>query len=186
MSFHFEPLAIPDVIRITPARHGDHRGFFSETYRASAFEDAGIRDVFLQDNHAHSARGVLRGLHYQAPPKAQAKLVRVVHGEVFDVVVDFPAGSSTFGQWAGGALSGEDGVILYIPEGFAHGYVCVSERADLVYKVSNEFDATLDGGIAWDDPVIGIPWPVENPTLSERDLSLPGLDSVTSPFQFRQ
>ena len=186
MSFHFEPLAIPDVIRVTPDRHGDHRGFFSETYRASAFEDAGIRDVFLQDNHARSTRGVLRGLHYQASPQAQAKLVRVVHGEVFDVAVDLRVGSPTFGQWAGGAISGEDGVILYIPEGFAHGYVCVSERADLVYKVSNEFDAALDGGIAWDDPAIGIPWPVENPTLSERDLSLPRLDSVTSPFQFRQ
>ena len=186
MSFQFEPLAIPDVIRITPARHGDHRGFFWETYRSSAFEKAGIRNVFHQDNHARSTRGVLRGLHYQAPPRAQAKLVRVVHGDVFDVAVDLRVGSPTFGQWAGGALSGEDGVILYIPEGFAHGYVCVSERTDLVYKVSNEFDAGLDGGIAWDDPVIGIPWPVENPTLSERDLSLPSLDSVTSPFQFRQ
>ncbi len=186
MPFHFEPLEIPDVIRITPDRRGDPRGFFSETYRASAFEDAGIRDVFLQDSHARSTRGVLRGLHYQAPPQAQAKLVRVVHGEVFDVVVDFRAGSPTFGQWAGGALSEEDGVILYIPEGFAHGYVCLSERADLVYKVSNEFDAALDGGIAWDDPAIAIPWPVENPTLSERDLSLPGLESTTSPFRSAQ
>ena len=186
MSFQFEPLAIPGVIRITPARHSDDRGLFSEIYRASAFEAAGIRDTFLQDNHAHSVRGVLRGLHYQAPPKAQAKLVRVIHGEVFDVVVDFRVGSPTFGQWVGGALSEEDGVILYIPEGFAHGYVCLSERADLVYKVSNEFDAALDRGIAWDDPAIAIPWPVENPTLSERDLSLPGLESTTSPFRSAQ
>jgi len=186
MSFNFEPLLIPDVIRITPARHGDHRGFFSETYRASAFEDAGIRDVFLQDNHARSTRGVLRGLHYQAPPRPQAKLVRVVQGEVFDVAVDLRVGSPTFGQWAGGTLSGEDADILYIPEGFAHGYVCLSEQADLVYKVSNEFDAALDGGVVWDDPVIGIPWPLENPTLSERDLSLPGLESATSPFQYGQ
>jgi dTDP-4-dehydrorhamnose 3,5-epimerase len=186
MSFRFEPLSIPDVIRITPARHGDFRGFFSETYRASAFQDAGIQDVFYQDNHARSSRGVLRGLHYQAPPKAQAKLVRVVRGEVFDVAVDFRVGSPTFGQWAGGVLSGEDGVILYVPEGFAHGYVCLSESADLVYKVSNEFDPALDRGIAWDDPAIGIPWPVENPALSERDLSLPGLESATSPFQYEQ
>ena len=186
MPFRFEPLSIPDVIRITPARHGDHRGFFSETYRASAFEDAGIRDVFLQDNHARSTRGVLRGLHYQAPPRAQAKLVRVVQGDVFDVAVDLRVDSPTFGQWAGRALSGEDGVILYIPEGFAHGYVCLSDQADLVYKVSNEFDASLDRGIAWDDPLIGIQWPVENPTLSERDLSLPGLDAATSPFQSKQ
>ncbi len=186
MFFHFEPLSIPDVIRITPARHDDDRGFFSETYRVSAFEDAGIRDVFLQDSHARSTRGVLRGLHYQAPPQAQAKLVRVVHGEVFDVAVDIRVGSPTFGHWAGGALSGEDGVILYIPEGFAHGYVCLSERADLVYKVSNEFDAELDRGIAWDDPVIGIPWPVENPTLSVRDRSLPGSESATGAFQYGQ
>ena len=186
MSFHFEPLVIPDVIRITPARQTDHRGFFSETYRAAAFEEAGIHDVFVQDNHARSARGVLRGLHYQAPPQAQAKLVRVVHGEIFDVAVDFRVGSPTFGLWAGGALSGDDGVILYIPKGFAHGYLCLSEHADLVYKVSNEFDAALDGGIAWDDKVIGIPWPLENPTLSERDLSLPGLDSASSPFQYAQ
>jgi dTDP-4-dehydrorhamnose 3,5-epimerase len=182
MSFNFEPLLIPDVIRITPARHSDHRGFFSETYRASAFEDAGIRDIFLQDNHARSTRGVL----HQAPPRPQAKLVRVVQGEVFGVAVDPPVGSPTFGQWAGGTLSEEDGVILYIPEGFAHGYVCLSEQADLVYKVSNEFDAALDGGVVWDDPVIGIPWPLENPTLSERDLSLPGLESETSPFQYGQ
>ncbi len=186
MSFHFEPLAIPDVVRVTPDRHGDHRGFFSETYRASAFADAGIHDVFRQDNHARSAQGVLRGLHYQAPPRAQAKLVRVVQGEVFDVAVDFRVGSPTFGQWAGSTLSADDGVILYVPEGFAHGYVCLSERADLVYKVSNEFDAALDGGIVWDDPVIGIPWPVEEPTLSARDLSLPGLDSMTSPFRYEQ
>lgn len=186
MSFHFEPLAIPDVIRITPARHGDHRGFFSETYRASAFEEAGVRGVFLQDNHARSTRGVLRGLHYQAPPRAQAKLVRVIHGDVFDVAVDIRVGSPTFGQWAGEVLSGEDGVILYIPEGFAHGYVCLSDHADLVYKVTNEFDAALDRGIAWDDPVVGILWPMDNPTLSERDLSLPGLDSVISPFQYGQ
>ena len=176
--------AIEAVKLIVPKKHGDGRGFFSETYRASAFEDAGIRDVFLQDNHARSTRGVLRGLHYQAPPRAQAKLVRVIHGEVFDVAVDFRAGSPTFGQWAGGVLSGEDGVILYIPVGFAHGYVCVSESADLVYKVSNEFDAALDGGIAWDDPVIGIPWPVESPILSGKDLSLPRLDAVVSPFGY--
>lgn len=186
MSFRFEPLAIPDVLRITPDRYGDHRGFFTETYRASVFEEAGIRDVFLQDNHARSAYGVQRGLHYQAPPRAQAKLVRVVYGEVFDVAVDIRVGSPTFGEWAGGTLSGEDGVLLYIPEGFAHGYVCLSERADLVYKVSSEFDPTLDAGIAWDDPAIGIPWPVENPSLSEKDLSLPRLESVVSPFRYGQ
>ena len=186
MSFHFEPLTIPDVIRVTPVQHGDQRVFFSETYRASAFEDAGIRDVFKQDNHARSTRGVLRGLHYQAPPSAQAKLVRVVQGEVFDVAVDLRVGSPTFGQWAGGVLSGEDGVILYIPEGFAHGYLCLSESADLVYKVSNEFDASLDRGIAWDDPMIGIPWPVESPALSARDLSLLSLEAASSPFRYEQ
>ena len=186
MSFQFEPLEIPDVIRIIPDRHRDHRGFFSETYRASAFEEAGIRDVFLQDNHARSVRGVLRGLHYQAPPRAQAKLVRVVQGEVFDVAVDFRLGSPTFGQWTGGPLSGDDGVLLYIPEGFAHGYVCLSDRADLVYKVTSEYDASLEGGIAWNDPGIAIPWPVKNPELSPRDRVLPHLESVSSPFEYRR
>ena len=183
MSFHFEHLDIPEVIRITPTRHGDRRGFFSETYRASAFQRAGIREVFLQDNHARSSKGVLRGLHYQAPPRAQAKLVRVIQGEVFDVAVDLRVGSPTFGHWVGGTLSGEDGAMLYIPEGFAHGYQCLSRNSELVYKVSNEFDAQLDGGIAWDDDTVGIPWPLEGPSLSERDRALPSLAQSASPIK---
>ena len=184
MPFNFDRLDIPEVIRITPTRHGDRRGFFSETYRASTFERAGIRDVFLQDNHARSSKGVLRGLHYQAPPRAQAKLVRVIQGEVFDVAVDLRVGSPTFGHWVGGVLSSEDGAILYIPEGFAHGYQCLSENSELVYKVSCEFDARLDGGIAWNDDTVGIPWPLEDPTLSERDRALPSLARSASPFTY--
>jgi len=184
MSFHFDHLDIPEVIRVTPTRHGDGRGFFSETYRASVFEGAGIRDVFLQDNHARSSRGVLRGLHYQAPLRAQAKLVRVIQGEVFDVAVDLRVGSPTFGRWVGGVLSGDDGATLYIPEGFAHGYQCLSEHSELVYKVSSEFDAGLDGGIAWDDETAGIPWPLANPSLSARDRSLPSLAESNSPFTY--
>ena len=184
MTFRFERLEIPDVIRITPARYEDQRGFFSETYRASAFEEGGVPDIFVQDNHARSTRGVLRGLHFQAPPRAQAKLVCVVHGEVFDVAVDLRVGSPTFGGWVGGVLSGEEGEILYIPRGFAHGYLCLSEAANLVYKVSAEFDADLDGGIAWDDPSVGIPWPLNDPVLSERDRTLPLLQDGVSPFRY--
>ena len=184
MSFHFDHLHIPEVIRITPTRHRDHRGFFSETYRVSAFQGAGIHDVFLQDNHAYSSRGVLRGLHYQVPPRAQAKLIRVTQGEVFDVAVDLRTGSPTFGCWAGGVLSAKNSAILYIPEGFAHGYQCLSEKSELVYKVSSEFDSRLDGGIVWDDDTVGIPWPLERPILSERDLALPSLAESTSPFKY--
>ena len=184
MSFSFERLEIADVIRITPTRYGDQRGFFSETYRASAFQEGGVPDAFVQDNHARSSRGVLRGLHFQAPPRAQAKLVRVVQGRVWDVAVDLRVGSPTFGGWVGGMLSGEVGEILYIPCGFAHGYVCLSETSELVYKVSSEFDAALDGGIAWDDPTVGIDWPIGDPILSERDRGLPLLHDVISPFRY--
>jgi dTDP-4-dehydrorhamnose 3,5-epimerase len=123
-------------------------------------------------------------LHYQAPPRAQAKLVRVIQGEVFDVAVDLRVGSPTFGRWVGGVLSGDDGATLYIPEGFAHGYQCLSEHSELVYKVSSEFDAGLDGGIAWDDETVGIPWPLANPSLSARDRSLPSLAESNSPFTY--
>jgi dTDP-4-dehydrorhamnose 3,5-epimerase len=186
MSFSFERLEIPDVIQITPTRYGDQRGFFSETYRESAFREGGVPDTFVQDNHARSTRGVLRGLHFQEAPRAQAKLVRVVHGEVFDVAVDLRVGSPTFGSWVGGMLSGEGGEILYIPGGFAHGYLCLSETADLVYKVSAEFDASLDAGIAWNDPSVGIEWPLDDPILSERDLGLPLLRDVISSFRYEQ
>lgn len=184
MSFRFEPLEIPDVIRITPTHYRDQRGFFSETYRASAFHEAGVDDVFVQDNHARSTRGVLRGLHYQSPPGAQAKLVRVARGEVFDVAVDLRVGAPTFGRWVGGVLSGEQGEMLYIPEGFAHGYLCLSDVADLVYKVSREFDAGLDAGVAWDDADIGIQWPLQDPILSKRDSALPSFGSAPSPFRY--
>ena len=184
MSFRFERLEIPEVVRITPTRYGDQRGFFEETYRASAFIEGGVPDVFVQDNHARSTRGVLRGLHFQAPPGAQAKLVRVVRGEVFDVAVDLRAGSPTFGSWVGGVLSGEDGDMLYVPRGFAHGYLCLSDTADLVYKVSAEFDADLDRGIAWDDASVGVEWPLSDPILSQRDQTLLRVDAITSPFQY--
>ena len=183
MSFSFERLEIPEVVKITPTRHGDERGFFSETYRASAFQEAGVLDTFVQDNHARSTRGVLRGLHFQAPPRPQAKLVRVIHGEVFDVAVDLRVGSRTFGGWVGGILSGEVGAILYIPCGFAHGYLCLSEMSELAYKVSAEFDVALDRGIAWDDPAIGVDWPCVDPILSERDKGLPVLSDANSPFR---
>ncbi|NJD20618.1 MAG: dTDP-4-dehydrorhamnose 3,5-epimerase [Gemmatimonadetes bacterium] len=182
MSFAFEPLAIPDVILVRPERRGDARGFFSETYRASAFEAAGIRGPFVQDNLARSGRGVLRGLHYQLPPRAQGKLVQVVRGAVFDVVVDLRRRSPTFGGWVGRELSADKGEILWIPPGFAHGYAVLGDGADLFYKVTAEYQAELDRGVRWNDPAIGVVWPLEDPVLSPRDVALPVLSEIESPF----
>ena len=182
MSFAFEPLAIPDVILVRPERRGDARGFFSETYRASAFEAAGIRGPFVQDNLARSGQGVLRGLHYQLPPHAQGKLVQVVRGAVFDVVVDLRRRSPTFGRWVGWELTADSGEVLWIPPGFAHGYAVLGDGADLAYKVTAEYQAELDRGVRWNDPAIGVVWPLEDPVLSPRDLALPILSEIESPF----
>lgn len=182
MSFAFHRLEIPDLVLVRPLRRGDSRGFFAETYRASAFEAAGIRGPFVQDNLARSAPGVLRGLHYQAEPHAQGKLVQVVRGAVFDVAVDLRRSSPTFGRWAGCRLDEEEGALLWIPPGFAHGYTVLGDGADLAYKVTAEYRPELDRGIRWDDPAIGVAWPVHEPVLSARDRALPSLAEVESPF----
>ncbi|MHB1192302.1 MAG: dTDP-4-dehydrorhamnose 3,5-epimerase [Longimicrobiales bacterium] len=182
MSFAFERLAIPDVVVVRPERRGDARGFFAETYRASAFDEAGIRGPFVQDNLARSGARVLRGLHYQLPPHAQGKLVQVVRGAVFDVAVDLRRGSSTFGQWVGWELSAETGELVWVPPGFAHGYAVLGEGADLLYKVTSEYRAELDKGVRWDDPGIGVAWPLPDPVLSPRDLTLPLLSEIATPF----
>ena len=182
MSFHFERLEIPDVVLVRPTRHRDLRGHFSETYRSSAFARAGIDVVFVQDNVARSAKRVLRGLHFQAPPAAQGKLVGVATGAVFDVAVDLRAGQSTYGGWVGRTLDDEAGEMLWIPAGFAHGYVVVSDVADVVYRVTAEYDPALDGGVRWDDPTLGIEWPIADPVLSDRDRGLPLLEGFVSPF----
>jgi dTDP-4-dehydrorhamnose 3,5-epimerase len=185
LSFRFEPLQIPDIVLIRPTRHGDERGFFQESYRASAFAEAGLHATFAQDNWARSARGVLRGLHYQLPPAAQGKVVGVARGRIFDVAVDLRVGAPTFGRWLGHTLDADGGAgeMLWIPSGFAHGYVVLSDVADVLYKVTAEYVPALDRGIRWDDPTIGITWPVERPTISAKDLAQPALADAENPFR---
>jgi dTDP-4-dehydrorhamnose 3,5-epimerase len=184
MPFEFENTELPGVIRIRPKVFSDDRGFFVETYKYSAFRQHGIPDVFLQDNHSRSTRGVLRGLHYQKPPRAQGKLVRVVHGEAFDVALDIRSGSPTFGQWLGQRLSAENHIVVYIPPGFAHGFVVLSEVAEIEYKVTSEFSREHERGIVWNDPDVSIEWPVREPILSERDRGFPRLRDIDSVFSF--
>ena len=182
MSFTFEPLAIRDVVLVKPLRRQDERGFFEETFRASAFRGAGIDARFVQDNHARSTKGVVRGLHYSIPPAAAGKLVGVTGGTIFDVAVDLRKRSPTFARWVSHVLDQETGELLWIPPGFAHGYAVLSEVADVVYKVTEEYDPEVDRGIRWDDPTIDIQWPVEVPVLSERDRGLPLLSGADTPF----
>lgn len=166
------PLAIPEVILFEPKVFGDERGFFFESFNQRLFEEAtGLKRDFVQDNHSRSQRGVLRGLHYQLPPKAQGKLVRVVQGEVFDVAVDIRRSSPTFGNWVGVVLSGENKRQLWIPEGFAHGFVTLSETAEFLYKTTEFYAPEWERCIVWNDPAIGIEWPVDGePALSAKDL----------------
>ncbi len=175
MPFTFSPLQLPEVILIAPRVFPDARGFFLETYKHSDFAANGIPERFVQDNHSRSTRNVLRGLHFQNPPKAQGKLVLVVRGVIFDVAVDIRPGSSTFGQWVGEMLSDENHHMLYIPPGFAHGFVVLSDVADVTYKVTAEYAPELDSGVIWNDPGIAIQWPVQQPILSAKDAALPRL-----------
>lgn len=164
-------LSIPDVILFTPKVFGDERGFFYESFNQQKFAElTGLKRQFVQDNHSKSQKGVLRGLHYQLPPKAQGKLVRVVQGEVFDVAVDIRKSSATFGQWVGANLSEENKQQLWIPEGFAHGFVTLSDTAEFLYKTTDYYAPEYERSIAWDDPAIGINWPFKSePALSAKD-----------------
>ena len=184
MPFTFTPLQIPDVILITARVFDDARGFFLETYKYSEFAAHGIPETFVQDNHSRSVRGVLRGLHFQNPPQAQGKLVRVVRGEIFDVAVDIRPSSPTFGQWVGEILSEANQRMLYIPPGFAHGFLVLSEFADVSYKVTTEYAPELDSGIIWNDPTIHIQWPLQgSPLLSAKDAALPTLFNADNRFE---
>ncbi len=169
--------SLPGVVVIQPKVHEDSRGFFMETYRAEALAEAGIRDSFVQDNHARSARGVLRGLHYQLR-QPQAKLCRVVWGEVFDVAVDIRLDSPSFGQWVGVTLSEQNKLQIYVPRGFAHGYVVRSETAEFLYKCSDYYEPSDDRGVLWSDPAIGIAWDVTDPMVSAKDQQYPRLAEV--------
>jgi len=175
MPFKFERLEIPDVILIKPRVFSDERGFFMETYKKLDFEKAGITGEFVQDNHSCSRYGVLRGLHFQREPYAQAKIVRVVRGVIYDVAVDLRKNSPTFGKWVGVILSEHNKWQLYVPRGFAHGFVVLSEVADVVYKVDNIYAPDNEGGIIWNDPELSIDWPVDEPIVSEKDGRWPTL-----------
>jgi dTDP-4-dehydrorhamnose 3,5-epimerase len=182
MAFQFKQLAIPDVVLITTQQRKDPRGFFMETYKASAFSELAIPTEFVQDNCVYSTYGVLRGLHYQQEPHAQGKLIMTLKGEIFDVAVDIRQGSDTYGKWVGEVLSGQNCAMLYVPPGFAHGYCVLSENALITYKVSNEYAPQAERGILWNDPDIGIEWPLQKPLVSERDAALPRLKNADNNF----
>jgi dTDP-4-dehydrorhamnose 3,5-epimerase len=167
------PTSIPDVLIIEPKVFGDSRGFFYESFNQQAFNQAtGLDLQFVQDNHSRSTKGVLRGLHYQLPPHAQGKLVRCTRGAVWDVAVDIRKSSTTFGQWAGIELSEDNHKQFWIPPGFAHGFVVLSESADFLYKTTNYYAPTHDGCIVWNDSTLGIKWPGAGaPQLSAKDLA---------------
>jgi dTDP-4-dehydrorhamnose 3,5-epimerase len=186
LSYHPRALNIrettlPGVLLIEPKVFGDERGFFMETYRLDLFHEAGITEPFVQDNHSRSARGVLRGLHYQEP-NAQGKLVRCTRGAIFDVAVDIRRGSPSFGKWFGLELSEANKRMLWVPRGFAHGFCALEDGSDLVYKCTTLYDPASDRAILWNDPEIGIEWPIGEPVLSGKDERAPRLaEAATLP-----
>ncbi|MDV7141156.1 dTDP-4-dehydrorhamnose 3,5-epimerase [Tropicimonas sp. TH_r6] len=187
MGIDVKPLAIPEVKLITPQRFGDHRGFFEETYNRDSFAVEGISLDFVQDNHSLSAEaGTIRGLHFQAPPRAQDKLVRCGRGRLFDVAVDIRTGSPTYGKWVGEELSFANGRMLLVPAGFAHGFLTLEPATEIVYKCSDTYAPETEGALRWDDPGIGIGWPDFDgaPQLSGKDAVAPVLADIDSPFTF--
>lgn len=180
-----EPTTIDGVIVLTPRKFGDERGFFSAVYAEDAFATAGITERFVQDNHSRSGPvGTVRGLHFQSPPEAQGKLVRVVRGAVLDVAVDIRDGSPTFGQHVSVELSAENWKQIYVPPGFAHGFCTLQPETEVVYKVTSGYAPASEGGLQWNDPALGIDWPVApaKALLSERDQAWPGFEGFRSPF----
>jgi dTDP-4-dehydrorhamnose 3,5-epimerase len=181
MDFTIDQTGIPDVLMITHGRAGDARGFFAEIFRENAFLAAGL-PRFVQDNHARSAKNVLRGLHYQVRPAAIGKLVRCLRGRIFDVAVDIRRRSPAYGQWVGFELSGEDNRLVYIPEGFAHAYLALEEGTEVFYKTTGYYSPPHDRAIRWNDPAIGIAWPVSDPMLSAKDAAAPLLGEAENNF----
>ncbi len=171
------PSRLAGPILVQPARFPDRRGYFEETFRRDAYREIGMEADFVQDNHSRSARGTLRGLHFQHRP-GQAKLVTVLKGRIQDVVVDLRRGSATFGSWESFFLDDETGQQLYVPLGFAHGFLVLTETADVIYKVSAYYDSQEEAGLAWDDPTVGVAWQVADPHLSERDRANPRLAEI--------
>ena len=172
---------------LEPKRFGDERGWFAETYNQQKLAEAGIDTVFRQDNHSLSRPiGVLRGLHFQAPPCGQVKLVRCIRGRIWDVAVDVRAASPTYGRWVGAELTADNGRQLYVPIGFAHGFVTLEPDTEVEYKVSAFYDRDSEGGLIWNDPALNLPWPLPpgGPILSDKDLLLPTLGAFKSPFEY--
>lgn len=185
-NFKFIETSIEDVMIIENKKYGDHRGYFMESYHYPSFKDAGIDKPFVQDNQSKSKQGVLRGLHFQTE-NVQGKLVRVLRGEVFDVAVDLRKNSPTYGKWEGVVLSEENNRQFYIPEGFAHGFLVLSEEAEFAYKCTDIYNPSADGGVAWNDPDIDIQWPLENikeVLLSDKDRTLKPLREQQIEFKY--
>ncbi|MEM0120669.1 MAG: dTDP-4-dehydrorhamnose 3,5-epimerase [Thermoprotei archaeon] len=183
MNFALKELDVKGVFLVEPRVFEDERGFFMETYSEAGFRALGVDFHVVQENHSHSRHGVLRGLHFQADGAAQAKLVRVVRGVVFDVAVDLRASSPTFGRYVWAILSEHNRRMLFVPRGFAHGFQVLSEDADFVYLVDNDYNPSAERGVLWCDPDIGVRWPVPNPILSEKDASWPTLRELVAHGQ---
>ncbi len=185
MPFKFTRLEIPELILVEPKVFEDHRGFFMEAYSYKDFSRFGIDVKFVQDNHTKSIKkGILRGLHYQKEPMAQAKLVRCIRGEIFDVAVDIRRGSPTYGKWISVILSEENKRMLYIPIGFAHGFCTLTDNVEVIYKVSNFYSPEHESGIIWNDPNLNINWPIKEPILSEKDKKWPTLENADNNFVY--
>lgn len=180
---------IEGVLLITPQIFRDQRGFFIESYNFKDFSDIGISDTFVQDNHSKSQKGTLRGLHYQHP-HPQGKLVRILKGVIFDVVVDIRVGSPTYGKHFGVTLTGDSPTMLFVPNGFAHGFLVLEEDTEVMYKVTDLYHPNGDAGLLWSDPDIGIIWPfqeagIDHPILSEKDTRHPRFSELQSPFTYK-
>lgn len=186
MGFIFKRLAIPDLVLIEPTVFSDERGFFMETYKYDDFATFGINVSFLQDSLSLSVKkGIIRGMHYQKVPMEQGKLIRVFSGEIFDVAVDIRKGSPYYGKWVSALLSAENKKVLYIPAGFAHGFCVLTDMSAVAYKYTKIYSVEDYRGIIWNDPAIGIDWPIKNPILSDKDSKLPSLEKADNNFIYK-
>ncbi|MES2333744.1 MAG: dTDP-4-dehydrorhamnose 3,5-epimerase [Pseudomonadota bacterium] len=180
-----DPTALPDVLILTPRRFGDARGWFMETWNAQRMADAGLDLPWVQDNHSFSAaKGTLRGLHFQSPPRAQDKLVRCTRGAILDVAVDIRTGSPSYGHHVAVELTPENGRQLFVPKGFLHGFVTLTDDTEVQYKCTDLYAPENDGAVRWDDPAIGIDWGTTSPTLSDKDARAPFLSDIGQPFRY--
>lgn len=183
MPFNCEETEIAEVKLITPKKFADERGYFSETFKSNDFKDLGINTLFNQDNQSFSLKGTLRGLHFQNPPFAQGKLVRVLKGEIIDIAVDIRKGSPTYGKYVKRNLSEENFKMLWVPEGFAHGFLAL-EDSTVFYKATSLYNKNSEGGLAWNDPTVNIQWPDLEKIISEKDQTWPKLENVKSDFNY--